>query len=358
MAYKYSAEKAVTALERVTFQVGRTGVITPVAELTPVLLAGTTVARATLHNFEEITRKDIRVGDFVTIEKAGEIIPAVLGPVLERRSGQEKKIVPPTECPACGGSVAWEGIFLRCQQENCGAQIVRKIQHFAHRGAMDIDGMGETLCGQLVEAGLVKDVSDIYQLTEAQLAGLDRMAVKSAQNVLKGIEASKKQDFWRLIFGLGIPHVGAGGGRALAGAFHSMDSLMAATELDLVRVPDIGEVVAASIRNWFQEPGNIALIERLRAASLNFTSHAPPPGALTLHAKIAGKVFVITGALTEPRDKVADKIRAAGGKVSGSVSKKTDYLIAGNDAGSKLEDAQKLGIRVLSQQEFEELLAS
>ncbi len=212
IAYKYSAEKAVTTLENVTFQVGRTGVITPVAELKPVLLAGTTVSRATLHNFEEIKRKDVRIGDHVTVEKAGEVIPAVLGVVIEARTRKVREIKPPDECPACQTKPVWDGIFLRCPNPSCPAQTQRKIQHFAQRGAMDIDGMGESLVTQLVEAELVKDPADLYDLTLEQLSGLERMAEKSAQNVLAGIEAGKQADLWRLIFGLGILHVGGGGG--------------------------------------------------------------------------------------------------------------------------------------------------
>ncbi len=362
IAYKYSAEKAVTLLERVTFQVGRTGTITPVAELHPVLLAGTTVSRATLHNFDEINRKDIRLGDHVTIEKAGEIIPAVLGPVLDKRTGAERKIEPPAGCPACSAPLIWEGIFLKCASDTCAAQLVRRVQHFAHKGAMDIDGMGETLCGQLVDAGLVKDLADIYSLSETKLAGLERMAVKSAQNVMKGIEGSKGRDLWRLIFGLGILHVGAGAGRALAAHFQSMDRLANATVEELVRVPDVGEVVAGSVRKWFSDERNKALVERLRSAGLNFQAQVATgsaiDGAGKGHAKIEGKTFVITGTLTEPRETLADRIRAAGGKVSGSISKKTDYLLAGDKAGSKLEDALKLGIKVVSEAEFRELYES
>jgi DNA ligase (NAD+) len=353
IAYKYSAEKAVTTLEGVSFQVGRTGAITPVAELAPVLLAGTTVKRATLHNFEEIKRKDIRIGDHVTVEKAGEVIPAVLGVVLDARTAAVKEIKPPHECPACQHALVWDGIFLRCPNKACPAQTQRKLQHFAQRGAMDIDSMGESLVEQLVAANLVRDPTDFYHLTLEQLSGLERMAEKSAQNVLAGIEASKQQDLWRLIFGLGILHVGAGSARALAGHFGSLDRIARAGAEELQSVRDVGDVVAESVVTWFGAEENRRLVERLRAAGVNLTSQQQ--AAATGGADFTGKIFVLTGTLTEPRDVVADRIRAAGGKVASSVSKKTSYVIAGEHAGSKLEDAQRLGVAVLSEADFAKL---
>lgn len=356
MAYKYSAEKAVTTLEKVTFQVGRTGVITPVAELKPVLLAGTTVARATLHNFEEIKRKDIRLGDHVTIEKAGEIIPAVLGAVIEARTGKEEEIKPPEKCPACETKLTWDGIFLRCPNPSCPAQTRRRIEHFAQRGAMDIDGMGESLVGQLVEANLAKDPSDLYQLTMEQLSGLERMAEKSAQNVLDGIEASKKADLWRLIFGLGILHVGAGAARALASHFGSLDKLESTAEEELCEVRDVGGVVAKSIVAWFASEENRGMVRRLREAGLNMKAHqvAVRVGGTLL----AGKTFVLTGTLSEPRENIKERLIAAGGKVASSVSKKTDYVVAGENAGSKLTDAERLGVKVLNETQLRELAES
>jgi len=361
IAYKYSAEKAVTTLESVTFQVGRTGTITPVAELKPVLLAGTTVSRATLHNFEEIKRKDIRVGDHVTVEKAGEIIPAVLGAVVEARTGKEKEIAPPTCCPACDTDLGWDGIFLRCPNPSCPAQTQRRITHFAQRGAMDIDGMGESLVEQLVTAKLAKDPADLYDLTLEKLSGLERMAEKSAQNVLDGIEASKKADLWRLIFGLGILHVGAGSARALAGHFGSLNAIESATQEDLLKIRDIGDVVAKSIVAWFSHENNRELIRRLRKAGIN--TQAQQRTVTTGGANLTGKTFVITGTLSVPREDIKERIIAAGGKVSGSVSKKTDYLVAGENAGSKLDDAQRLQkegapIRILTENEFAELAES
>jgi DNA ligase (NAD+) len=354
IAYKYSAEKAVTTLEGVTFQVGRTGAITPVAELKPVLLAGTTVARATLHNFEEIKRKDIRLGDHVNVEKAGEVIPAVLGAVLEARTGAEKEIEPPRKCPACETPLVWDGIFLRCPNPSCSAQTQRRLQHFAQRGAMDIDGMGESLIEQLVAANLVKDPGDLYPLTLEQLSGLERMAEKSAQNVLAGIEASKKADLWRLLFGLGILHVGAGAARALANHFGSLEKVAQATEEELLAIHDIGDVMARSVLSWFANPENLDLLRRLREAGVNQKAKQTSAKAAG-GAQLAGKTFVLTGTLSVPREEVAERIRAAGGKVSSSVSKKTDYLVAGENAGSKLETARQLGVTVLSESAFTEL---
>jgi DNA ligase (NAD+) len=356
IAYKYSAEKAVTMLEGVTFQVGRTGVITPVAELKPVQLAGSTVARATLHNFEEIKRKDIRIGDHVNVEKAGEVIPAVLGAVTEARTGREKTIVPPKKCPACETTLGWDGIFLHCPNPSCPAQTQRRIQHFAQRGAMDIEGLGESLVEQLVEAKLAKDPADLYDLTLEQLSELERMAEKSAQNVLEGIAASKKADLWRLIFGLGILHVGTGAARALATHFGSLDAIVAATGEQLYEVRDVGEVMARSITHWFAQKDNQKLIERLRKAGLNFK--AQQAAVRTTNPNFVGKTFVITGTLSEPRDEIKERIIAWGGKVSGSVSKKTDYVVAGENAGSKLDDAQRLGIKVLTERQLAELAES
>jgi DNA ligase (NAD+) len=354
IAYKYSAEKAVTTLEGVTFQVGRTGTITPVAELKPVLLAWTTVARATLHNFEEIKRKDIRIGDHVTVEKAGEVIPAVLGAVVEARTGKERVIEPPAKCPACETELGFEGIFLRCPNPSCPAQTQRRIQHFAQRGAMDIDGMGESLVEQLVEAKLAVNPADLYTLTLEQLSGLERMAEKSARNVLAGIDSSKQADLWRLLFGLGILHVGAGSARALAGHFGSVEALAKATEEELCAVRDVGEVVAKSIVTWFSHENNRELLRRLRESGVNMQAQKTTV-RVEAAAAIAGKTFVLTGTLEKPRDEVKEWIIARGGKVSGSVSKKTNFVVAGENAGSKLDDAQRLGVKILSERELAEL---
>jgi DNA ligase (NAD+) len=355
IAYKYSAEQAATRLRDVTFQVGRTGVITPVAELEPVPLAGSTISRATLHNFDEVKRKDIRIGDEVLIEKAGEVIPAVVEVVTNRRTGRETAIRPPSRCPACDSPLSWEGIFLRCTNASCPAQIKRRLQHFAQRSAMDIEGLGEALVEQLVENGLARDIPDLYDLTAEQLAALDRMGKKSAQNVIDALIVSKSRDVGRLIFGLGIPHVGVESARDLARHFGSLDHLAQASSEDLLRLHEIGAVMAASIEKWFRDPANLQRLEALRARGLNFASLEKNRGGST---RLSGLTFVITGTLSKPRDHFADLIRLHGGNVTGSVSKKTDCLLAGENAGSKKETAERLGtVKIISEEEFLRMLA-
>jgi len=355
IAFKYASEQAISQLHAVTFQVGRTGTITPVAELTPTLLAGSTVSRATLHNFDEIKRKGIMIGDHVTIEKAGEVIPAVIGVVLEKRTGAEQPILPPTLCPACQSSLQWEGLFLKCTSPTCDAQLKRKLLHFAHRNAMDIDGLGESLVEQLVTKKLVRDFPDLYLLSEESLTNLERMGKKSALNLLAAIEKSKTREFWRLLFGLGILHLGVESARTLVLHFKTMDQLLNATAENLLQIHEIGEVMAASMVAYFQNPENRERIEKLRTAGLNFGSESDTSGATT-STQLTGMTFVITGTLSRPRESIADQIRLAGGKVSGSVSKKTSYLIAGESAGSKLTEAQKLGVKILSEEEFQTLI--
>ncbi|MEM6822721.1 MAG: NAD-dependent DNA ligase LigA [Verrucomicrobiota bacterium] len=354
IAYKYEAEQAETRVRDVTFQIGRTGVITPVAELEPVFVSGTTVSRATLHNFKEVSRKDIRVGDWVVIEKAGEIIPAVIEVRTERRSGDESKIETPETCPGCEGKLVQENVFLRCIDPACPSQLRRILQHFAHRGAMDIEGLGEAVVEQLVAQELVEKIDDIYELSLEQVEGLERMGKKSAQNLLIALNKSKEQPLWRLIFGLGIQHVGAGLARQLESAFADLDAIASADREQLAAVEDVGEVVAESIYQYFRNESNVKVIEALRESGLNFKSAAE----VILdeeHSLIQGKKFVITGTLSQPRDTFKEKILAAGGKVSGSVSANTDYLLAGESAGSKLEKARQLGVVVLSEEQFENL---
>ena len=356
IAYKYESEQADTKLLHITVQVGRTGALTPVAELEPVHLAGTVVKRATLHNEDQIRRLDVRIGDTVTVQKAGEVIPEVVGVVLHKRTGEETLFHFPKQCPECqaqtsrtglsGEEVAW-----RCTNPNCPAQIRGRIEHWCGRGAMDIEGGGEVLVRQLVESGLTRDVADLYSLTLQQLTGLERMGERSAQNFLQGIEASKTRDLWRLIFGLGILHVGAGAAKALGRHFATLDEVKNAREEEFTQADDIGEVIAHSIYNWFREPQNISLIDRLHRAGLNFRSQLHQPAAAA--GTFAGKTFVLTGTLpTLKREEAAAKIEALGGKVSGSVSKKTDYVVAGEEAGSKLEKARQLGVPVLNEAEF------
>lgn len=357
IAFKYAPEQAQTRLRAITIQVGRTGQLTPVAELDPVFLAGSTIGRATLHNEEELRRKDIRVGDWVTIEKAGEVIPAVVGVVTGRRTGEELEFAFPRDCPECGSrasrdTVAGEaGVLWRCMNPDCPAKVRGRIEHWCSRGAMDIEGGGEVLVAQLVSRGLVRDVADLYRLRLDEVASLDRMAEKSARNFLSAVEASKERDLWRLLFGLGILHVGAGVAKALARSYPDLDALALASREKLAEIEDVGDVIAESVCRWFEAPENRRLIARLRQAGLNFASSTCRPASTA--GPLAGKTFVLTGTLpTLTREAATARIEALGGRVSGSVSRKTDYVLAGADPGSKLAKAQQLGLRVIDEAEF------
>lgn len=356
MAFKYQAERRETKLLDILIQVGRTGTLTPVAALEPVFVSGSTVARATLHNQDEIERKDIRIGDTVVIEKAGEVIPAVVSVRTDLRDGSEKKFRMPAKCPICGSRAVQEAgqVAVRCVNAQCPAQLKRRVEHFASRGAMDIEGLGEAMVEQLVEKELVHEVSDIYRLTSAQLGELERMAEKSVTKLLEAIVRSKQQPLWRLLFGLGILHVGVSAARALAGHFSDLAALMAALPEELQRIPDVGEVVGTSIAQFFREPANRELLEKLRGAGLRLTSEPKVEAAGEI--KIKGTIWVITGTLSRSREEIAEEILQRGGKVSGNVSKKTSYVLAGAEPGSKLGKAEKLGIRVLSEAEFREML--
>jgi len=358
IAYKYAPEQAGTKLKAITIQVGRTGALTPVAELEPVFLAGSTISRATLHNEDYIHEKDIRIGDTVTIEKAGEVIPAVVNVVLKKRSGGEKNFHFPKTCPECGSKVSKEigadeeeGSVWRCVNPECPAQVRGRIEHWCARGAMDIEGGGEVLAAQLVKNNLVRDVADLYSLKLEQVAEVERMAEKSARNFLDALAASKYRDLWRLLFGLGILHVGAGVAKSLARHFPTLDDIFAASAEQLAEVEDIGEVIAQSLVNWHNDKRNQKLIGRLREARLNFRSELYQPQAKA--GPFAGKTFVLTGTLpTLTREEAAARIEALGGKVSGSVSQKTDFVLAGEEAGSKLDKAQKLGLKIIDEKEF------
>ena len=354
IAYKYAPEQSETRLLDVTFQVGRTGVITPVAELAPVLLSGSTVSRATLHNFEEIARKDIRVGDLVRVEKAGEVIPAVISVNLSQRPAQSKPIRPPRHCPVCQGPLMKEDVFLRCTSRDCVGQLKRRLQHFAHRGAMDIEGLGEVMAAQLVDASLLQHLDQIYDLTDDKLTALERMGEKSAANLLAGIDASRRRPLWRLIFGLGIPQVGAVLSETLARHFRSLDRLAEASLSELTQVNDVGPKVAEEIVAFFHEPSTRRILTALKKAGLNFT--ALPDELAERGGVFSGKKFVITGTLSAPREDFIRKIQSLGGSVAGSVSPKTDYLLAGEDAGSKLDKARSLKVQILSEKEFEKLV--
>ncbi|ASQ91130.1 DNA ligase (NAD(+)) LigA [Prosthecochloris sp. GSB1] len=358
IAYKYPAQQAKTVLNRVVFQVGRLGTITPVAELEPVKLAGSTVSRSTLHNFDEIERLGVRVGDRVMIEKSGEVIPKVVGVVLEERPDETFGIEAPSECPVCGarlerpeGEVSWY-----CpNEEDCPAQKRGRILHYASRNALDIQNLGESLVAQLVDRGLVNDAGDLYKLTQAELASLDRMAAKSARNVLDALEKSKTQSYARLLFALGIRHVGAATARELAHACPSIDRLRDTSEEDLAAVPDIGPVIAESISDFFAKPWARAMLEKLSEAGLPMQAEA---GKALVNNNFEGQSVIFTGGLERhDRNRAAELVRERGGRVVTSVSKKTTLVVAGKDAGSKLEKALKLGLKVVDEEGFEAMLS-
>jgi DNA ligase (NAD+) len=353
IAYKYPARQATTQVESIVVQVGRTGALTPVANLTPVLLAGTTVARATLHNEDEIKRLGVKVGDWVLIEKSGEIIPKVLKVVESRRTGREQPYTFPTACPVCGGVVSRpEGeVVSRCVAADCPAQLKARLLHYASRRAMRIEGLGEALAEQVVEKQMVRDVADLYRLKLEEVAALERKAEKSAANLVAQIEASKARDLPHLVYGLGIRHVGERTAALLARRFGSLERLERAGVEEIDDIPEIGLTVAQSVRDWFDDEGNRDLCERLKAAGvrteLTGGALAEPGGGA-----FAGKLFVLTGRLeTMTRDEARALIEARGGRVTSSVSKKTDYVVAGEDAGSKLDRARELKLNIVDGEE-------
>ena len=359
VAFKYEPEQAETRVRAITVQVGRTGVLTPVAELEPVPRAGSVVSRATLHNAEDIKRKDIRIGDMALVEKAGDVIPAVVKVLTEARSGTEEPFEMPAFCPVCDGPVTQrEGeVALRCENLQCPAQIKRWIKHFAARGAMDIEGLGDALVEQLVDHDLLRDPAGLYALTIEQVASLERMGEKSARNLCNRIHTSRNRDLWRLIFALGIPHVGAGCARTLETYIGSIDKLMQADAPRLETIPDVGPVVASAIVAFFVHPRHRAVVERLRQVGLRFLSTRPVQTPVGL--PLAGRTFVITGTLNAfSREEAAEAIRARGGKVSSSVSKKTHGVVAGHEPGSKLDKARQLDVPILDEAGLLTLLAT
>lgn len=355
VAYKYEPEQAETTLLDITVQVGRTGVLTPVAELQPVQLAGTTVKRATLHNQDEIQRKDIRIHDRVIIEKAGEIIPIVLATVPAKRPANTQPFQMPTHCPECQSPVErLEGeVALRCTDLQCPAQVRSWIEHYAARGAMDITGLGESMVEQLVARQLIHNPADLYQLTANDFADLERTGERSIANLLNGIEESKKRPFSKLLFGLGIRHVGKTAAETLANAFPDIDALMQASAEELEDLHDIGPIVARSLITYFENPAARDVMEALRTAGVTLHREA----ANTTGTALSGNTFVLTGTLeTMTRDQAGDRIKALGGKVSSSISKKTSYLVVGAAAGSKLTKAEKLGVPIVTETELLALL--
>jgi DNA ligase (NAD+) len=357
IAYKYAARQAETRIEAIVVQVGRTGALTPVAILQPVPLAGTTVSRATLHNEDEIKRLDVRVGDWVWIEKSGDIIPKVLNVIKSKRTGEEKRFRMPKKCPVCGGVISRpEGeVVSRCVAADCPAQLKGSLLHFASRRAMRIEGLGEALVEQLLEKKLVKDAGDLYRLKLDDLASLERMAEKSASNLISQIEASKSRDLRQLIYGLGIRHVGERTAGILARHFRSLENLGKATTEEIDAIHEIGMTVAQSVRDWFDDPGNAYLCKRLGEGGVRTEIEG---GAASPEDQVfAGKQFVLTGKLENmTRDEARALIEGRGGRVTSTVSKKTDYVIAGEDAGSKLDKAVELGLNVLDENGLKELL--
>ena len=354
IAYKYPPEKKLAKVLDIVVQVGRTGVLTPKAVLSPVRLAGTTVTNATLHNQDYITQKDIRIGDTVIVQKAGEIIPEVVEVVPGERPETAQPYFLPDTCPVCGAPVTRDpdGAAVRCTGAECPAQLLRNLTHFASRNAMDIDGLGPAVMNQLIESGLVKTAADLYGLRAEEIAQLDRMGAKSAQNAVEAIAKSRENDLWRLLFALGIRQVGEKAAKVLAARFGSFDALANASEEELTAIDDVGPITARYLREWLESPQSKDLIARLKVAGVNMESRTKP-----VDSRFAGQTFVLTGALTRfTRDEAAEMIEQRGGKAAGSVSKKTTCVVAGENAGSKLKKAQELQIPVLTEEEFLALL--
>ncbi|HEY5311010.1 MAG TPA: NAD-dependent DNA ligase LigA [Pirellulales bacterium] len=356
IAYKFEKYEATTRLRDIRVQIGKTGAITPVADLEPVELAGTTVSRASLHNADEIERKDVRVGDMVMVEKAGKIIPHITRVEKHLRAGDPPKFQFPSQCPQCQTTLVKDegGVYIRCPNPRCPAQWKERIRYFASRNAMDIEGLGDKLVDQLVEAGLVRDYADLYRLTDEQLTNLERMGRKSAEKLLAGIEASKTRGLARLLNALAIRHVGARVGTTLAEHFGSVEAMQPAQLDELAEVPEIGPIIARSVYDYLHSAEGQRELAELAAAGVHMTGPKRPAAKL---GALAGKTLVVTGTLTKyKRDEIEALIARHGGRAASSVSKKTDYVVAGENAGSKLEKAQQLGVAVLSEAEFDELL--
>jgi DNA ligase (NAD+) len=373
VAFKYPAEQKTTLLKRIEVNVGRTGAVTPFAVMEPVFVGGTTVTMATLHNADDIARKDIREGDWVIVEKAGDVIPRVVGPVLTRRPEDSKPWVMPTTCPVCGSALhrEEEEAVWRCENVSCPAKLQRGLEHFASRSAMNIEGLGESLVAQLIEHGLVRDYSDVYKLTASQLATLTsssqrsdgksierRFGDKNAAKVVEQIGRSKDNPLWRLIYGLGIRHIGERGAQVLARAFGSMDAIADASLEQLQSTSEVGPVLAESVRSWFDEPRNRELIDRLREAGVRTEVPAEERQAAAGPKPLAGRTYVITGTLESmSREQATEALERLGAKVAGSVSKKTTGVIVGAEAGSKADKARELGIPTLGEDQLKTLIS-
>ncbi len=357
VAFKFKAKQEITTINNITWQVGRTGAVTPVAELEPVFLAGSTISRATLHNYDEIKRKDIRIGDKVVIEKGGDVIPKIVSVVIQERKTNSVIVLPPEKCPVCKATLfkPSEEVAYYCENCECPGQLKGRVEHFASRGAMDIEGLGESLVNLFVELQYLKTYADIYDLKKHrdELIKIERLGEKSIDNLLAAIEKSKNQPFEKVLFALGIRYVGAGVSKKLTEHFNSIDDLITATEEEIQSVHEIGESISRSIKNFFNEKNNLLLIEKLKSAGLNFTSSKKEIKENFFY----NKTFVLTGSLEKySREDASDIIKNFGGKVTSSVTKKTDFVIAGESAGSKLKKAQELNIKILSEDEFTRLI--
>lgn len=357
VAFKFKARQAVTTIENIKWQVGRLGTITPVGELEPVFLSGSTISRATLHNYDEIKRKDIRIGDKVIIEKGGDVIPKVVEVLVNERKKSKPETIPPDVCPVCNTKLykPESEVALYCENSECPAQVRGRLEHFAARGAMDIEGLGEALIDLFVEMGFLKTYADIYDLKDHRdkLVEIERLGEKSIDNLLKGIEKSKNQPFFKVLFGLGIRYVGSGAARKLADHFGSIEELKKASFEEITSIYEIGPRIAESVVNFFANPGNIEILERLKENGLNFESAKKQ----VKNSLFKGKSFVLTGSLSSfTREEASEKILNYGGKITASVSKKTDYVLAGESAGSKLDKASSLGVKIISEEDFMKML--
>ena len=357
VAFKFKARQAFTKINKIIWQVGRIGTLTPVAELEPVFLSGSTISRATLHNFDEIKRKDIREGDKVVIEKGGDVIPKVVSVVLNERSKNSKPVKPPENCPVCGSSLfkPESEVAYYCENSECPAQVKGRIEHFAARGAMDIEGLGEALINLFVEMGFLKTYADIYNLKERreELINIERLGEKSVDNLLNSIEKSKNQPFSKVLFALGIRYVGSGAAKKLADGLNSIDNLINASEEEISSIHEIGPSISGSVKKFFSNQNNLHIIERLKKNGLQFSGVSK----IKENTLFSGKTFVLTGTLSGfSREEAGEKIINLGGKVTSSVSKNTDYVLAGENPGSKLGKAEKLGIKTINEKEFIKLL--
>ncbi len=357
VAFKFKAKQAITKLNKITWQVSRTGTLTPVAELEPVLLSGSTISRATLHNFDEIKRKDIREGDSVVLEKGGDVIPKIVSVVLNERKKNSRPVKAPDKCPVCSSPLfkPEEEVAYYCENTECPAQIKGRLEHFASRGAMDIEGLGEALINLFVEKKLLNTYADIYELKNRrqELISIERLGEKSVDNLLASIEESKKQPFAKVLFAIGIRYVGAGAAKKLADHFQSIDKLISAGEEEISSIHEIGPSISRSVKKFFSEDENVKIIQRLKKYGIIFTAQKK----VVKENFFTNKSFVLTGTLAKfSREEAGEKIMLLGGKVSSSVSKKTDYVVAGENAGSKLNKAGSLGVKILSEEEFLKLL--